>query len=141
PERQENTVDYRMNVGITAALGLPQITIHGLGLNFGGPAGFPQGRTDTTLVFSDALSYLRGKHSFKLGGEWRRFENKNFNSDPGDFRYASLADFQAGRGNSFAIILGDRPSDVVEPALRLFARDSFRASSNLTLELGLRFHR
>ena len=141
PNAQLNPVDYGMNVGITTALALPQITINGLGLNFGGPAGFPQGRTDTTLVFSDALSYLRGRHSFKLGGEWRRFENKNFNSDPGDFRYASLADFQAGRGNSFAIILGDRPSDVVEQAMGLFARDSFRASSNLTLELGLRFDR
>jgi hypothetical protein len=105
PNAQLNPVDYGMNVGITTALALPQITINGLGLNFGGPSGFPQGRTDTTIVFSDALSYLRGRHSFKLGGEWRRFENQNFNSDPGDFRYASLADFQAGRGNSFAITL------------------------------------
>src|SRR5439155_848824 len=83
-------------------------TLNGLGLNSDGPSGFPQGRTGTTLVLSDTVSYLRGRHSFKLGGEWRRFENSNFNSDPGDFRFASLADFQAGRGNSFAITLGDR---------------------------------
>src|SRR5207245_2971509 len=141
PNAQLNPAGYGMSVGITTALALPQITINGLGLNFGGPSGFPQGRTDTTMVFSDALSYLWGRHSFKLGGEWRRFENENFNSDPGDFRFASLADFQAGRGNSFAITLGDRPSDVVQQALGLFVQDSFRAASNLTVDLGLRFDR
>jgi len=141
PNAQLNPTDYGINVGITTALALPQITVNGLGLNFGGPSGFPQGRTDTTMVLSDTVSYLRGRHSFKLGGEWRRFENSNFNSDPGDFRFPSLADFQAGRGNSFAITLGDRPSDVVQQALGLFVQDSFKAASNLTLDMGLRFDR
>jgi hypothetical protein len=141
PNAQLNPTDYGMNVGTTTALALPQITVNGLGLNFGGPSGFPQGRTDTTMVLSDTVSYLRGRHSFRLGGEWRRFENSNFNSDPGDFRFASLADFQAGRGNSFAITLGDRPSDIVQQAFGLFVQDSFKAASNLTLDLGLRFDR
>ena len=141
PNAQLNPTDFGINVGITTAMALPQVTVNGLGLNFGGPSGFPQGRTDTTMVFSDTVSYLRGRHSFKIGGEWRRFENENFNSDPGDFRFGSLADFQAGRGNSFAITLGDRPSDIVEQAFGLFVHDSFRAASNLTLDVGLRYDR
>jgi hypothetical protein len=141
PNAKLNPVDYGMSVGINTALALPQITINGLGLNFGGPAGFPQGRTDTSMVFSDTLSYLRGNHSFKFGGEFRRFKNENFTLDPGDFRYASLADFQAGRGNSFTITLGDRSSEIVEQALGLFVRDNFKVQPNLTLELGLRYDR
>ncbi len=50
PNAVENPADYGINNGITTPLALPQITITGLGLNFGGPGGFPQGRTDMTLV-------------------------------------------------------------------------------------------
>ena len=49
PNAKLNPTDYGINNGITAAIGIPQITILGLGLNFGGPSNFPQGRTDTTL--------------------------------------------------------------------------------------------
>jgi hypothetical protein len=139
PNAQLNPVDYGINVGVTSPIGLPQITITGLGLSFGGPAQFPNGRTDQTFVVSDTLSYQHGRHAFKFGGEWRRFSNSNFNSDPGDFRYASVADFQAGRGNSFAITTGDRPSDIVQQALGLFAQDNLKATSRLTFELGLRY--
>ena len=55
----------------------------------------PQGRIDTTMVFSDTLSYLKGRHSFKLGGEYRRFKNSNFGTTGETFTYPSLADFQA----------------------------------------------
>ncbi len=42
--------------GLTGNVGLPQITLSDIGLVFGGPSGFPQGRTDTTGVGSDTLS-------------------------------------------------------------------------------------
>ena len=70
--------------------GLPQISISGTGMNLGGPGGFPQGRGDTTAVFSDTLSYIRGKHSFKFGGEFRRFYNNNFNGDTGTLTFNSV---------------------------------------------------
>ncbi len=139
PNTPLNPVDLGINVGVTSAIGLPQINITGLGLNFGGPAGFPQGRTDTAFAFSDTATLSRGRHAFKVGGEWRHFENSNFNSDTGAFNFGSLADFQAGVGNNFTITLGDRPSDITTQAIGLFAQDSFKAASNLTLELGLRF--
>ncbi len=40
-----NPTDLGISDGITVPLALPQITITSLGLNFGGPANFPQGRT------------------------------------------------------------------------------------------------
>ena len=127
-----------INDGVTRAIGLPQITVSGVGLNFGGPSGFPQGRTDTSLAYSDTATYSRGAHNIQFGGEFRNFRNVNFTSDTGQFTFPSLAAFQAGLGNNFSITLGDRPSDIRVKAYGLFARDSYKLAPNLTLDLGVR---
>ncbi len=67
-----NPADFGINNGLNETIGLPQITVGTIGLNFGGPNGFPQRRGDTTFVLSDTLNYLRGRHSLKFGGEFRR---------------------------------------------------------------------
>jgi hypothetical protein len=139
PVNVQNPSDFGINDGITSSLALPQITIQGPALTIGGPAGFPQGRTDTSFVVSDTASYLRGNHSIKFGGEWRRFSNTNFTSDPGSFTYPSVAGFQSGLGSAFAITLGNRPSDIIEGSFGAFVRDNFRASSKVTIEAGLRY--
>jgi hypothetical protein len=139
PNTVENPASYGINNGITTDLALPQMTITSLGLNFGGPNGFPQGRTDMTLVASDTLSYLRGGHSFKFGAEYRWFNNRNFGSSPGTFVFPTVADYQAGRGTTFTTQLGSVESDIVQQALGFFAQDNFKVSSNLTLELGFRY--
>jgi hypothetical protein len=144
PNAVTNPTDLGINVGINQPIGIPQITISGLGLNFGGPAGFPQGRSDTTFVLSDTANYLRGNHSFKIGGEWRRFYNNNFNLDPGTFTFFSLSNFQTGTStaataNSFNITIGDRASSIAQGALGLFVQDNYKWRKNLTLELGLRY--
>jgi len=139
PNVTQNPQDYGINNGITSAVVLPQITVQGVGLNFGGPGGFPQGRIDTTYVLSDTVSYLTGRHSFKIGGEYRRFHNVNFQTNGGTFTFPSLADFQAGRGSAFTVTLGDIDSDITQQAFGLFVQDSFKVRSNLTLELGFRY--
>ena len=144
PNAQIDPTSLGINDGISQPIGIPQITISGLGLNFGGPSNFPQGRADTTFVFSDTLSYLRGKHSFKFGGELRRFYNNNFNLDTGTFTYFSLANFQTGAStaataNSFNITLGDRASSIAQGAFGAYIQDNFKWRPNLTLELGLRY--
>jgi hypothetical protein len=139
PNVVENPADYGINNGITTAVVLPQITVQGVGLNFGGPSAFPQGRIDTTMVLSDTLTYARGRHSLKFGGEYRRFHNVNFQTNGGTFNYPSLADFQAGRGNAFTVTLGDIDSDITQQAFGLFVQDNFRVRSNVTLEMGVRY--
>jgi hypothetical protein len=139
PNTQLNPADFGINNGVTAPIGLPQVTIGGLALNFGGPAGFPQGRGDTTFVASDTLNYLRGKHSLKFGGEYRRFLNNNFTQDTGTLGFANLADFYIGRANAFSVTLGDRSSSIGTGAIGLFAQDSFKWMPNLTIELGFRY--
>jgi hypothetical protein len=144
PNAQLNPVDFGIVDGVTEPLGLPQIVVGGGGPNFGGPQGFPQGRSDTTYVLSDTLNYLRGNHSLKIGGEWRRFFNNNTNKDAGMFGFASLATFLQGTANQFAVTLGPNNSNdvstaIAQGALGLFVQDNYKLRPNLTLELGLRW--
>lgn len=147
PNAKINPVDFGINEGINEPIGLPQISITGSRLNFGGPApGFPQGRADTTFVFSDTLNYLRGSHSFKFGGEYRRFLNNNFSRDTGVFNFANIASFLAGTANTFSITAGQViggsntvSSSISQGALGVFVQDNYKFRPNLTFELGLRY--
>jgi len=119
--------------------GLPQISIGGTQINIGGPAGFPQGRGDTTAVVSDTLNYIRGNHSLKFGGEFRRFYNNNFNGDAGSLIFTDVAGFAAGTPSAFSISPGNNPSRIATGELGFFVQDSWKAARRLTLELGLRY--
>lgn len=139
PNAQLNPDDFDINNGVHEPIGLPQLSITGFNFNIGGPAGFPQGRADTTIVVSDTLNYLRGNHSFKFGGEARRFYNNNFTLDTGAFTFPSVQRFIDGQANSFNIVIGDRSSAIIQNALGFYVQDNFKVRPNLTLELGLRY--
>jgi hypothetical protein len=139
PNAQLNPLDFGIKNGVNEPIGLPQMAIGGSGLNFGGPAGFPQGRSDTTYVVSDTLSYLRGNHSFRFGGELRRFYNNNTGKDTGNFGFANMAAFLAGTANTFTVTLGDVSSAIAQGALGFFVQDNYKLRPNLTFELGFRY--
>ena len=139
PNAQLNPADFGINNGINADIGLPQISITGFNFNLGGPAGFPQGRADMTLVLSDTVSYLRGNHSFKFGGEARRFYNNNFTLDTGQFTFPNVNLFLTGNANAFAVTLGDRSSAIIQNAWGVYAQDNWKVRPNVTLELGVRY--
>jgi outer membrane receptor protein involved in Fe transport len=133
-----NPADFNISDGTTTAIGLPQISVTGF-FNIGGPAGFPQGRGDTTVSFGDTLRYLRGKHSFAFGGDIRRFYNDNFALTAGSFTFNSVTDFINDNGSAFNTNLGNGASKLLEPAFGLFVEDSYKFRPNLTLSLGLRY--
>ena len=139
PNLLVNPADFGINNGLNEPIGLPQITITGQRFNIGGPAGFPQGRGDTTFVASDTASYLLGSHSLKFGGEFRRFLNNNFNSNIGSFNFATVDAFLAGNANSFNVTLGSVTSSIANGAVGFFVQDNFKVKANLTLEFGLRY--
>ncbi|GAA3762231.1 TonB-dependent receptor [Terriglobus aquaticus] len=125
--------------GTTGPNGIPQITITGPGLNFGGPSGFPQGRFDTLGIFSDTATYTVGKHSIKFGGEFRRFLNVNFSQDTGTIGFNTVANFQTGRANSFSITPTRTSNRLYVNAVGGFVQDSWKITPNLTAELGFRY--
>ncbi len=140
PNTLLNPNDFHISDGINTAAGIPQITVSDLGLTFGGPSGFPQGRTDTFGVFSDTATYLRGKHSIKFGGEFRRFLGANSNGDIGAITYAStLGNFANDTATGFSIQPTVFSNRIYVNAAGAFVQDNFKLNERLTLEYGFRF--
>lgn len=139
PLSQLNPAELGIRNGVNDPIGLPQISVAGGALNFGGPANQPSGRGDTTFVISDTVSRLVGPHALRLGGEYRQFYNNNFRQTTGSFNFPSVAAFLAGTANAFSITLGNQSSSIKQDALGFFAQDSYRIKPRLTLDLGLRY--
>jgi len=152
-------VSLGFNTGVTAAQlsGAPDITIGSFD-----PIGVTPtlGREDITAHITEALSYVVGKHQFRLGGEFRRgqvyadyhtgqrgtFNYQELTSDPWsqsplvtDGNVAALADFLEGEVYSAGIVQGDPVRKVFEDSFSLFAHDNWQVSSRLNLNLGLRY--
>ena len=138
PVNPLNPLDFGIVNGVDRPIGLPQMVVAGA-LNFGGPATLPLGRKDTLYVFNDTLTRIAGRHTFKTGGEFRRFLNHNFAQGTGQFNFPSMAAFLAGTANAFSITLGERRSRITEDALSFFAQDSITVGPSLTVDLGLRY--
>ncbi len=139
PNTLANPQTYGINTGVTTGSGLPQISVPSIGLNFGGPAGFPQGRFDTTGIVSDSVSITRGKHTIKTGGEFRRFVGSSYSQDTGSISFSNVNNFIAGLANTFAVTPQNVNSRVFIGAAAGFAQDSWKIAPRLTTELGFRY--
>ncbi|WP_245632212.1 TonB-dependent receptor [Edaphobacter aggregans] len=135
----ESASKYGINNGVTDPIGLPQMTVSDLGLNFGGPSGFPQGRNVTTYVLSDTLSYLKSKHAIKMGGEYRRFNGNNFQQTAGTIAFTSTANFIAGLGNAFTGNPQYLTNRIFINSVAGFVDDNWKISPTFTAEIGFRY--
>jgi carboxypeptidase family protein/TonB-dependent receptor-like protein len=129
---------FGINSGVTAPIGLPQITVSGA-FTFGGISGFPQGRGDNVGVLSDTLSWVHGKHTVKFGAEFRRQNSDNFSYTPGTFSFASITTFLADQANSFTANTSNRSNRTYGNALGAFVTDAWKMASTFTLTLGVRY--
>ena len=129
-----------INDGLTGNVGLPQTTLSDIGLVFGGPSGFPQGRNDTLGVLSDTATLLRGRHTIKFGGEYRRYLSASFNDNIGTLTYVSTPNnFEKDTATVFSVQPNTVSSRVYDTAVGGFVQDNFKLNSRLTLEYGVRF--
>jgi Carboxypeptidase regulatory-like domain len=151
PNVLDNPANFFIGGGLNGNVGLPQTTISDLGLTYGGPATFPQGRADTYGVFSDAATYLRGGHSIKFGGEFRRFIGASFNDDPGTLTFANTPatattplilgsqNFANDMATGYTVTPADIVSRLYINAVGLFVQDNYKLNPHLTLEYGFRW--
>ncbi|HEY6340162.1 MAG TPA: TonB-dependent receptor [Bryobacteraceae bacterium] len=135
-------------------------TIDPLGEGFGTTSALPQKNVNNTFQYQDSLSVIRGNHTFKLGGEYRRIRNgSNFAADSdGLYEFWDTEDLLTdgaigdlgGIGGFYASEASINPSSPT-PALPNFYRgyrdnefgfygeDNIKASRRVTLTLGLRY--
>ena len=139
PNVLANPADFGINDGVSGPIGLPVIVITSLNMSMGGPQMFPQGRGDTTGVLSDTVSWLHGRHSLRIGGEYRRFYNDVIALDTGALRFADVAHFITGNANRFQITQGNASDKITVGALGVFVQDSFQWKPGFTWELGFRY--
>jgi len=124
--------------GLTGNVGLPQTSVTDIGLVFGGPSGFPQGRDTTTGVLADTVTMLKGAHQIKWGGEFRRYLLYSFAGNIGTLTMtqANLANDQA---TGFSVQPNIIDYRIYADAVGGFVQDNYKMTPNLTIEAGVRF--
>jgi hypothetical protein len=155
-----NPLALGLNTGVTdpTLIGSPKMTISGF--DYVG-ATQPLGRIDTTGHITDNLTWTRGRHQLKLGGEYRRavldvfyqinkrgsftFDGTRgpWSSDStlsGNLR--SVADFLAGypsNSSGAVIVLGALQRLYLQNSFDWWAHDTVRVSQKLSLNFGVRY--
>ncbi len=134
--------------------GIPNVTINNY-TAIGDSTEGPYANTNSTLQFVDNFSWIRGKHTFRFGGEFRRehydqvgnqFARGQFTFQPnatvnpatktgGD----SFADFLLGTPyqSEAAVAIGSAKN--LRNSWAFYIDDTWRLSPKLTLALGLRY--
>ncbi|HEY6803071.1 MAG TPA: carboxypeptidase regulatory-like domain-containing protein [Pyrinomonadaceae bacterium] len=121
----------------------PNITLDDLGLNIGPDPNAPQFTIENNYQIVNNLTYLRGNHSLKFGGDFRWIISPQSFSQRvrGDYEYLSTEQFlrdlspdafgERNAGNN--IYYGN------QKVLYAFAQDDYRVRPNLTLNLGVSY--
>jgi hypothetical protein len=123
----------------------------------GSPANYGFHDRDRNLEFLDNLLWVRNRHALKFGGGalLRSIEGYLTTGEDGYFTFPTLDDFAAGVANSVRVALSRidlaNPNPIVRPPdygrsyhqrqAFFFAQDSFRATSRLVLNLGVRYEK
>jgi hypothetical protein len=119
----------------------------------------PRRELDQTFTFSDTLSWSRGKHNWRFGGDYRRILQsfRSAKNAEGSFVFTGFATSQlaaagpaANTGYDFADFLlglpqqttlqsGTNSYDFRANAFDAYAQDDFRFRPNLSFNLGVRY--
>jgi hypothetical protein len=139
---------YGMNTGVTnpTYFGMPFITITGFTSQLGTGNNEPTVRgPEGNWSIVDNVSYLRGKHSFKFGGEfievlWDEGGGGNVQAPyAGSATFANLSSFLSGTVQRGTILVGDNTNNFRQHFFAGFFQDDWRLTPRITLNLGLRY--
>jgi len=95
----------------------------------------------TSFSGTDSLSLVRGRHTLKFGAEVRRIRLNNSGNTltTSSITYATNDDFINNRADSATLLQGEGVVGNRRTFFMGYAQDEFRATSTLTLNLGLRY--
>jgi hypothetical protein len=158
-----NPISGLPNFG-TGLSGIPEIDFGGLIENLGATAfSVPRARISQNYQILDNFTLVKGAHTLKFGGEYRRTWVSAFNDnlgrgliefgptglDPADPITDTLANFYLGAFCDIATgmicpgfaegNIGNTQRTTYNNGLAFFAQDEFRVRSNLTVTCGLRW--
>lgn len=93
---------------------------------------------------SDAVNWIRGKHSVQFGGEWRRVNIKGefMSRTNGDLDYNNWVFFFTGHGaasGSSDLDQGDTRRDFLAHDFSLYLQDDWKVTRNFTINFGVRY--
>ena len=137
---------------LVSAVGPPFIQVGGYA-SVGDPITGPRNTFQNTFDLSGSLSWIHGRHEFKFGGGYRRDQINAlqgiatngffvFEGIPSfeDFIYNDgFANFLSGNPVVFLQGGGNFSREIRDRALDAYAQDTYKATSRLTLNLGLRY--
>src|SRR6202165_418555 len=136
------TFPYKIDTGLSNPLlsGIPNIKLSPF-TELGAFHNFPKiVGPDKVYSFVDQVSYLRGKHAFKFGGEIRRdlIHQGTFRGARGRITFADLETFLQGTPKAAGILGGDPIRNISQWLYAGYAQDDWRITKRVTLNLGLR---
>ncbi|HEX8882091.1 MAG TPA: TonB-dependent receptor, partial [Candidatus Acidoferrum sp.] len=123
----------------------PNVEIDPFGSNLGPYSLAPAGYVQNVYQAVENVSYIRGKHTFKVGVEGRNYitETTSLPRARGEWDYASLNslvnDLVPDGGNGALRGAGTASSANNNPAVYWFVQDDWKLMPRLTLNLGLRY--
>ena len=110
--------------------------------SFGGPNDTYNQRNQQSFSLSDTVSVFRGKHSFRVGGEWKRHRYNTYLPEEQATEFEKFSSFdQLLRGWAQE---GDTQYGFTNKSFRMtdlswFVADDWKLTPKLTLNLGLRW--
>jgi outer membrane receptor protein involved in Fe transport len=135
---------YKINTGLSNSIlnGIPNVNIPGVFTELGAFHNFPKiVGPDKVYDFIDQISYLRGKHAFKFGGELRRdlVHQATFRAGRGRVYFNSLEDFLQGNVAKVTFLAGDPTRNMSQWLYAGYLQDDWRITPRVTLNLGIRY--
>jgi len=118
----------------------PTATITGL-FTIGGNSNFPQSRLSNAYQFSDTFTWTNSRHTIKAGADLRYnvLDNVAAFDSKGTFTFDNLQNYMNNLAAVFQQALQTASFTAKQWQNFLFVQDDFRVTSDLTVNLGLRY--
>ena len=146
------SLGFQYDPTLPSAAGPPFIQVGGYA-SVGDPITGPRNTYQNTFDLSGSLSWIRGRHELKFGGGYRRDQINALQGiatngffvfagipSPANFIYNDgFANFLSANPVVFLQGGGDFGREIRDRAINLYGQDTYKITSRLTLNLGLRY--